>query len=177
MLRLKKGFITQNNGDEKPQRPKVGELTKLLNLQIGESLKFNLLTGHPEFNGNQLDNSYVNNFYIPLSEWGYEIAKTAGRDALLFAAQKNSYHPVVNDLNRIEKDESIQPIDLGKAATDYLGTNDRLYDAMFAIWLIALVARAFDAGCKFDNCLVLKGAEGLRKSPFLKLWQVMMIGL
>ena len=168
MLRLKKGFITQNNGDEKSQRPKVGELTKLLNLQIGESLKFNLLTGHPEFNGNQLDNSYVNNFYIPLSEWGYEIAKTAGRDALLFAAQKNSYHPVVNDLNRIEKDESIQPIDLGKAATDYLGTNDRLYDAMFAIWLIALVARAFDAGCKFDNCLVLKGAEGLRKSPFFK---------
>tara|TARA_B100000700_G_scaffold36115_1_gene35270 strand:- start:343 stop:489 length:147 start_codon:yes stop_codon:yes gene_type:complete len=48
---------------------------------------------------------------------------------------------------------------------------------MFAIWLIALVARAFDAGCKFDNCLVLQGAEGLRKSPFLKLWQVLMIGL
>ena len=177
MLEIKLGFITQKNGERKPQRIKVGELTQLLENEIGKDLEFNLLTGHPEFKGNQLDNSYVNNFYIPLSEFGYEIAKTAGRDALLFAAQKNSYHPVVNDLNRIEKDESIKPIDLGKTATDYLGTNDRFYDAMFAIWLIALVARAFDAGCKFDNCLVLQGAEGLRKSPFLKLWQVLMIGL
>jgi len=168
MLRLPNGFITQKNGDERPQRIKVGELTKLINIEIGEALKLNLLTGEPEFNGTRMDTYYVENFYIPLSELGYEIRKTAATDALMYAAGKNSYHPVVDDLNRIEKDESIQPIDLNQIATDYLGTNDRLYDAMFAVWLIALVARAFHTGCKFDTCLVLQGAEGLRKSSFLK---------
>ena len=168
MLRLSKGFITQKNGDERPQRIKVGELTKLIHIEIGETLKLNLLTGEPEFNGTRMDTYYVENFYIPLSELGYEIRKTAATDALMYAAGKNSYHPVVDDLNRIEKDESIQPIDLDQIATDYLGTNDRLYDAMFACWLTGLVARAFHNGCKFDTCLVLQGKEGLRKSSLLK---------
>ena len=39
---------------------------------------------------------------------------------------------------------------------------------MFAIWLIALVAGAFYADCKFDNCLVLQSAEGLRESLCFK---------
>ena len=168
MFKLSSGFITQNNGDEKSQLLKVGQLTTLLSNQLGENLKLNLLSGHPEFKGNQMDNYFVENFYIPLSEWGYEIRKTAATDAIMYAASKNSYHPVVEDLERIENDESIQPIELNKVATNYLKTNDDLYDAMLSVWLIAAVARAFDNGCKFDNCLVLQGREGIRKSPFFK---------
>jgi len=168
MFKLSSGFITQNNGDEKSQLLKVGQLTKLLSNQLGENLKLNLLSGHPEFNGIQMDNYFVENFYIPLSEWGYEIRKTAATDAIMYAASKNSYHPVVEDLERIENDELIQPIELEKVATNYLKTNDDLYDAMLSTWLIGAVARAFEHGCKMDNCLVLQGKEGIRKSTFFK---------
>ena len=168
MFKLSSGFITQNNGDEKSQLLKVGQLTKLLSNQLGENLKLNLLSGHPEFNGIQMDNYFVENFYIPLSEWGYEIRKTAATDSLMYAASKNGYHPVVDDLNRIENDESIQPIELDKVATNYLDTNDDLYDAMLSVWLIGAVARAFDHGCKMDTCLVLQGREGIRKSTFFQ---------
>ena len=86
----------------------------------------------------------------------------------MYAAAKNSYHPVVDDLERIENDESIKPIELDKVATNYLNTNDELYDAMLSAWLIGAVARAFDHGCKMDNCLVLQGKEGIRKSSFFE---------
>ena len=168
MLELKLGFITQKNGEMKHQTIKAGQLTQILENEIGKDLEFNLLTGEVEVKREPIDTFKVENFYVQLSEWGYEIKKTAATDALIFASQKNSYHPVVDDLKRIEKDESIQPIDLGQVATDYLGTDDRLFDAMFACWLIALVARAFKAGCKFDNCIVFQGKEGLRKSSLLK---------
>ena len=168
MLELKFGFITQKNGEKKHQTIKAGHLTKILKNEIGKDLEFNLLTGEVEVKREPLDTFKVENFYVQLSEWGYEIRKTAATDALLFASQKNSYHPVVDDLKRIEKDESIQPIDLAQVATDYLGTDDRLYDAMFACWLTGLVARAFKAGIKFDNCIVFQGKEGIRKSSLLK---------
>ena len=168
MIELKLGFITQKNGEIKNQTIKAGELVQKLENEVGKDLEFNLLTGEVEDKRDPIDTFKVDNFYVQLSEWGYEIIKTAATDALLFAAQKNSYHPVVDDLERIEKDESIQPIDLGQVATDYLGTDDRLYDAMFACWLTGLVARAFHNGCKFDSCIVFQGKEGGRKSPFLK---------
>ena len=168
MLELKLGFITQKNGEMKHQTIKAGQLTQILENEIGKDLEFNLLTGEVEVKREPIDTFKVENFYVQLSEWGYEIKKTAATDALIFASQKNSYHPVVDDLKRIENDELIQPIELNKVATNYLGTNDRLFDAMFACWLIALVARAFKAGCKFDNCIVFQGKEGLRKSSLLK---------
>ena len=135
MLELKLGFITQKNGEMKHQTIKAGQLTQILENEIGKDLEFNLLTGEVEVKREPIDTFKVENFYVQLSEWGYEIKKTAATDALIFASQKNSYHPVVDDLKRIENDELIQPIELNKVATNYLGTNDRLYDAMFACWL------------------------------------------
>ena len=79
------------------------------------------------------------------------IHQNAAIDALLTAAQKNPYHPVVDELKRIEHDDSIQPIELDQVATDYLGTSDPLYDAMLATTIMGLVNRTFHNGCKFDN--------------------------
>ena len=131
MKKLPSGFIYLKNGEVKHVSIEVGQLSRIIHNEWGNKLEFNLLTGDVEFERNPIDTSKVENFYIELSEWGYRIRKTAATDALLFAAKKNSYHPVVDDLVRIEKSESIQPIELDHVATDYLGTNDRLYDAMF----------------------------------------------
>ena len=117
-MNLKSGFITQKNSEKKHQTIKAGHLTQLLEDELGKDLEFNLLTGEVEVKKEPLDTFKVENFYVLLSEWGYEIKKTAATDALLFTSQKNSYHPVVDDLKRIENDELIQPIELNKVATN-----------------------------------------------------------
>ena len=94
------------------------------------------------------------------------VNKIAAADALQTAAQKNAYNPVEEEFISIENDDSIQPIELDQVATDYLGTNDPLYDAMLSTTLIGLVNRTFHNGCKFDTCLVLTGKEVLLKSTF-----------
>ena len=101
MLELKLGFITQKNGEMKHQTIKAGQLTQILENELGKDLEFNLLTGEVEVKRDPVDTSIVENFYVQLSEWGYTINKTAATDSLLVASQKNSYHPVVDDLKRI----------------------------------------------------------------------------
>ncbi len=163
------GWITTKNGEQKHQKIEVGQLTQLLVNALFNKLEYNLLSGEPELNRFPIESWTLENFYIPLSEIGWRINKTAATDALLFASQKNSYHPVVDYLERIELNDSVEPIDLDHVALEYLATNDSLYDAMLAACLIGAVARAFHRGCKFDNCLVLKGPEGIRKSTFFKV--------
>ena len=68
----------------------------------------------------------------------------------------------------IENDSNIYPANIDSVATDFLGTNDPLYDKMLKAFLIGAVSRAAERGCKFDNMLVLKGPQGIFKSSFFK---------
>ena len=76
----------------------------------------------------------------------------------------------------IENDSNIYPVNIDSVATDFLGTNDPLYDKMLKAFLIGAVSRAAERGCKFDNMLVLKGPQGIFKSSFLKLYFLIQIG-
>ena len=76
--------------------------------------------------------AFIENFYVFLSEHGYSVRKGAAMDALLYTSQKNTYHPIVEYLERIEKDNYIQPVDLEDIATDYLGVDDELSNQMLA---------------------------------------------
>ena len=102
MFKLPCGFITASNGNNRHQSIEVGQLTKLLINNLGKELEFNLLTGEPEIKRHPIDTNFVENFYIPLSEWGYRIRKGCATDSLLYASQKNSYHPVLVDLSRVQ---------------------------------------------------------------------------
>ena len=150
----------------------VGDLSRILLESYQDRLEFNLLTGAPEIDRLEVSSGIVENFYVPLSEYGYKINKGAATDGLLYAAQKMSYHPVVEFLKGIELNDSVEPIDLKTVASSYLDVEDELSNAMLAACLIGLVARAFQPGIKFDNCLVLQGAEGIRKSSF---WRTLLI--
>ena len=169
MKEIKKGFITnKKTGIIKNQQIESGELCLLLLDTYGKDLEYNLMSGEVELNRHPIPTSEIDNFYVFLSSIGWRIQKGAAIDAMQTAAQTNSYHPVVDEFIRIELDDSIDPIDLDQVATDYLGTNDPLYDAMLATTLVGLVNRTFHNGCKFDTCLVLTGKEGIRKSTFWK---------
>ena len=88
---------------------------------------------------------------------------------MLYAAKQNSYNPVVEELEYIENNSDIKPINLDKVATDYLGTNSELDDAKLSACLVGAIARALDHGCKMQYVLCLKGKQGLKKSEFWRI--------
>ena len=62
---------------------------------------------------------------------------------------------------------------IDRLASTYLRPEDgdlynepTIYDKMLKCTLIAAVARVFKPGCKFDNCCVIVGKQGARKSTF-----------
>lgn len=166
--KIEQAWKPTQTGELIHQKIEPGQLSGLLKNSYGPRLEYNLLSLDPEVDRTALTTDVVDNFYVHLSELGWKSPKLAASDALLVAAQKNSYHPVAEFLNEIEFDDSIKPVDLNSVATRYLGTKQPLYDSMLKAVLIAAVARVFNPGVKFDNCLVLKGSQAIGKSSFWK---------
>jgi len=151
-----------------PQSLHIGLWVKALKT-LGQKLRFNLITLEPELNGIPFQPNELDTLYCLLGEHGYSISKLQAIDGVVFASMKNSYNPVQEELINIENNENITPVDIDKLATEYLGTNDPLYDAMLAACCIGAIARAFDYGCKMQYVLCLKGKQGLKKSEFWRI--------
>jgi len=88
-------------------------------------------------------------------------------DCCLHIANKNRYNPVIEML------ESLPEWDGQKRAEtlliDAFGAENSDYTrAVTRKFLAAAVKRAYEPGCKFDCILALIGAQGLRKSTFLR---------
>lgn len=85
---------------------------------------------------------------------------------LIYAAKLDSYDPVRDYMDRLDWD--------GKPRLDgwlarHAGAEDtELGAALFSKWMISAVARTFNPGCQADYTLILEGAQGLRKSTFLR---------
>ena len=167
---LDDGWIQNNRtGEVKPTSLPVGLWVKALK-KLGNKLRFNLITLKPELNGIPFQPDDMDTLYCHLGEFGYSMTKQASKDGVLYAAMKNSYNPVVEELNYIETNDNITPVDIDNLASEYLGTNDPLYDEMLAVALIGAVARALEHGCQMDYVICLKGEQGLKKSDF---WRVL----
>lgn len=147
---------------------RVGDLSMLLRQHIGCRLRFNVLQKHFELDGVVIPPANVELLHVDLSEHGYQVRKEIAVDALRRVALDNQYNPVQEYLETIERDDGVEPIDLDRVASDYLGTSDPLYDTMLAATLVGAVARTFEPGCKVDTCLVLKGGQGIGKSTVIK---------
>ena len=133
---------------------------------VGTKLRFNLVTLKPELNGIPFQPDDVDNFYCLLADKGYKISKEQCKDAVIYAARLNCYNPIEEELLGIENNNNIEPVDIDKLATEYLGTNSELDDAKLAACFIGAVARGLDHGCQMDYVLCLKGKQGLKKSEF-----------
>ena len=152
-----------------PTRLPVGPWVKTL-LTLENKLRFNLITLAPELNGVPFQPEDLDTLYCHLGEKGYSITEKDAKKAVLYAAMKHSYNPVVEELEYIENKSDIKPVDIDKLATEYLGTNSELDDAKLAACFVGAVARAFDHGCQMDYVLCLKGKQGIKKSTF---WRIM----
>lgn len=82
--------------------------------------------------------------------------------ALTIVSNENGFHPVRDYLTSLEWDGKPRAEAL---FIDYLGAEDNSYTrAVTRKWLTAGVRRIMEPGCKFDQMLVLVGAQGIGKS-------------
>ena len=110
-------------------------------------------------------------YYLKLATQGFQISKDLAFDCVVQKARENSYDPVEEYIKKCHNEEPHVYID--SLATTYLRPEDKdiaptIYDKMLKCTLIAAVARIFEPGCKFDNCCVIVGKQGARKSSFWK---------
>jgi len=165
---IESGLPTGGGTIAKPESLHPGRLSSELLQNLGERLRFNELTLKPELDGKPMPDHMLQHFYVTLGQVGWKIEKGPARDALLYAARLNSYHPIKEYLEHLEVNAEIKPVDLSSLATTYLGTTDPLYDEMLAATLIGAVSRVLRPGCKVDTCTVLRGPQGIFKSTFWK---------
>lgn len=94
------------------------------------------------------------------------MSKAALEDGIAHAADMNKMNPLTEYLNSLEWDGESR---ISSWLTDYLGVDSTaLTSAMGRAWLISAVARAYEPGCQADHCLILEGAQGLKKSTLLR---------
>ena len=85
-------------------------------------------------------------------------------DAVNVVAMKCSFHPVRDYLDGCTWDGVPRVETL---LIDYFGAEDNVYTrTVTRKTLVAAVTRIYHPGCKFDNMLTLRGAQGIGKSAF-----------
>lgn len=89
-------------------------------------------------------------------------------DALTETVVHNAFHPVRDYFAGLEDWDGTQRI--GTLFHTFLGAEDTPYvHCITETILKATVARILDPGCKFDNCVVLYGRQGIGKSTLLSV--------
>jgi predicted P-loop ATPase len=92
------------------------------------------------------------------------VGRETVRQAVEMIAVERSFHPLRDRLNGLEHDGEPR---IGSWLHRCFGTPDDEYHRQIgAMFLIAMVARIFEPGCKSDYMLVLEGPQGDEKSKF-----------
>ena len=162
--------------DEKGKCTSVtaGDLTSMLSVVMNRQqgfIRWNLMSQEVEVNGSPLSAHQQECIYIPIQQRGYLARKSDAKDALAMAAQADAYNPVRDYLDSVR---SGPKVDITRLASFYLRPADlesspdepTIYDRMLFKTLVGAVKRAYEPGCLFDTCTVLKGAQGIRKTTF-----------
>jgi putative DNA primase/helicase len=97
----------------------------------------------------------------------FQMPKEEIRDALMERADRKSYHPVKEYLNKLEWD-GVKRLD--EWLIKGCGVDDNIYSQEVGRkWITAAVSRIYSPGIKFDHVLVLEGKENIGKSSALRV--------
>ena len=88
-------------------------------------------------------------------------------DALNIVSARHAYHPVLDYFGSLTWDGVPR---MERCIIHALGAEDtELNRRMTAIWLMSSVARIYQTGAQVDQCLILQGDEGSRKTTFFRI--------
>lgn len=120
----------------------------------------------------KVEDEFSDQHRILMTEWFIEVweiqpPKECLYEAVVIIAARNSYHPIKDYLLNLEWD-GISRVDTWlKTYMNAHDVNDIYLLHVSRKVLVAMIARVFKPGCKFDYMLILRGAQGLRKSSAL----------
>lgn len=125
-------------------------------------LKYNEYLRQFEYDGKPWDElkeaTAINDIERDIGLTGVQKAKNAIQE--IFG--QNSYNPVLVYINNLKWDGEER---MERLFIDLLEAEDtELNRMMTRKWFMAAIKRAIQPGCKFDNILILKGAQGVGKS-------------
>jgi hypothetical protein len=156
-------------GDGRLRRPRADKLTEALGLIL--PLRYNLLTGRIEHNGQAIHGDFLGGLYLQLAEeHQLDVAKDRAIDAALRVARKNAYHPVRDYLTGITS--TLPSEDWAAIDVRCFGREDHTGMAGLHLQrqLIGLVARAMHPGCELQTALVIHSdRQGIGKSSFWRI--------
>ncbi len=117
--------------------------------------------GHPAGEWNEEDDLMLGEYLLRNYRLGIK-ATTTLRNGVLMAARSAKYNPVL-DLIHAEKWDGTERLE--HWLTDVYEVAERPYTRLIGkCFIMGLVKRALQPGCKFDYMLIIKGEQGLKKS-------------
>ena len=98
---------------------------------------------------------------------GFSPSSNIVAETIEVIARENAFHPVQMYLESLTWDGKPR---IDSWLVDFLGVAPKEYVQLVSrFYLIGMVKRALQPGCKFDTCLVLEGEQGLMKSSALRV--------
>ena len=108
------------------------------------------------------------NFRAWLEQRGIKINKADADDILTSLAQRNPLNPPKDYFESLVWDR-IPRLDNWLVNACDAQDDPRYLALVGSKWLIALVKRVYEPGCKFDSTLILEGTQGLEKSKAFEI--------
>ena len=164
---VRDGWDLDKDGNLRRTSCVAGDIAKLI-CSAPYELRFNELSMEVQLDGVHVTSEWMETAYVEFQEQGWNAKKNDAYDAILRVAKESRFHPVEQYFRRVEKDDSITPIDLSSFGRDYFGVSGELANEMFCAFLRGAVWRVFEPGCQFDAVLTLKGPQGIRKTSALR---------
>lgn len=131
-------------------------------------LQWNEMSATVEFAGTAMTDPTVTGIRVHLERAYYvSFSETDVMRAAELVSQKRSYHPVRQYLSRLVWDGKVRIPWVLEHVLRAEATP--LHESYLRRWLISAVARAMLPGEKVDTMIVLMGAQGTKKSTFLKV--------
>lgn len=117
--------------------------------------------GHPAGEWNEEDDLMLGEYLLRTHRLAVKATSTL-RNGVLMAARSAKYNPV-HDLIRAEPWDGTERLE--HWLTDVYEIAERPYTRLIGkCFIMGLVKRALQPGCKFDYMLIIKGEQGLKKS-------------